>query len=204
LYYVYPDDPIAAEALQEIGAAMAEAGVVGLGRLTLSRRERMVMVEPAVPGWRCSRCACKRSSGITIHSAEGDLAAEMAAIIPTAERPFDQDVRRPLSRGLAAADRGQDERAHDQNAGGCNTIAGDRFDGCLETQPGTGNTRRETRWTTKRNPPKRHQISVKRHCCCRYLAAENGKTSRNGCSQQCPAATQKGVSGTHHMAMVCS
>jgi DNA end-binding protein Ku len=45
-YYVYPDGPIAVEALRVIGAAMAEAGVAGLGRLTLSRRERMVMVEP--------------------------------------------------------------------------------------------------------------------------------------------------------------
>jgi non-homologous end joining protein Ku len=33
-----------------ICAAMAEAGVVGLGRLTLSRRERMVMVEPRGTG----------------------------------------------------------------------------------------------------------------------------------------------------------
>jgi hypothetical protein len=54
-YYVYPDGPIAVETLRVIGAAMAEAGVVGLGRLTLSRRERMVMVEPAGPEWRCSR-----------------------------------------------------------------------------------------------------------------------------------------------------
>jgi Ku protein len=46
-YYVHPDGPIAVEALRVIGAAMAEAGVVGLGRLTLSRRERMVMVEPS-------------------------------------------------------------------------------------------------------------------------------------------------------------
>ena len=45
-YYVYPDGP-AVDALRVIGAAMAEAGVVGLGRLTLSRRERMVMVEPS-------------------------------------------------------------------------------------------------------------------------------------------------------------
>jgi DNA end-binding protein Ku len=29
-----------------IGAAMAEASVVGIGRLTMSRRERMVMVDP--------------------------------------------------------------------------------------------------------------------------------------------------------------
>ena len=42
--YLYLDGPIAVEALRVIGAAMAEAGVAGLGRLTLSRRERMVMV----------------------------------------------------------------------------------------------------------------------------------------------------------------
>ena len=41
-YYLYPDGPIAVEALRVIGVAMAEAGVAGIGRLTLSRRERMV------------------------------------------------------------------------------------------------------------------------------------------------------------------
>ena len=49
-YYLYPDGPIAVEALRVIGAAMAEGGVVGLGRLTLSRRERMVVVEPRGTG----------------------------------------------------------------------------------------------------------------------------------------------------------
>jgi DNA end-binding protein Ku len=49
-YYLYPDGPIAVETLRMIGAAMVEAGVVGLGRLTLSRRERMVMVEPRGAG----------------------------------------------------------------------------------------------------------------------------------------------------------
>ena len=33
-YYLHPDGPIAVEALRVIGAAMAEARVVGLGRLT--------------------------------------------------------------------------------------------------------------------------------------------------------------------------
>jgi Ku70/Ku80-like protein len=56
-YYLYPDGPIAVEALRVIGAAMADAGVVGLGRLTLSRRERMVMAEPVASEWRCSHCA---------------------------------------------------------------------------------------------------------------------------------------------------
>ena len=49
-YYLYPDGPVAEETLRVIGAAMAETGVVGLGRLTLSRRERMVAVEPRGAG----------------------------------------------------------------------------------------------------------------------------------------------------------
>ena len=49
-YYVYPDGPIAIETFRVIGAAMAEAGEVGIGRVTLSRRERPVMVEPRGAG----------------------------------------------------------------------------------------------------------------------------------------------------------
>jgi hypothetical protein len=45
-YYLYPDGQMAVEAVRVIGAAMDEASVVGIGRLTMSRRERMVMVEP--------------------------------------------------------------------------------------------------------------------------------------------------------------
>jgi DNA end-binding protein Ku len=37
---LYPDCSIAVETLRMIGTAMAEAGVVGQGRLTLSRHER--------------------------------------------------------------------------------------------------------------------------------------------------------------------
>ena len=49
-YYIYPDGAIATEAYRVIATAMAEAGVAGLGRLTLSRRERMVLVEPRGAG----------------------------------------------------------------------------------------------------------------------------------------------------------
>jgi DNA end-binding protein Ku len=49
-YYLYPDGPIAVEALRVIGVAMAEASVAVIGRVTLSRRERMVMVEPRGTG----------------------------------------------------------------------------------------------------------------------------------------------------------
>ena len=49
-YYVYPDGPIAAEAFRVIGAAMAEAGRLGIGRVTIARRERMITVEPRGSG----------------------------------------------------------------------------------------------------------------------------------------------------------
>jgi DNA end-binding protein Ku len=41
---------MAVEAIRVIGAAMADSGVVGIGRLTMSRRERMVMVDPCGTG----------------------------------------------------------------------------------------------------------------------------------------------------------
>ena len=49
-YYLYPDGQMALETIRVIGAAMADAGVVGIGRLTMSRRERMVMVDPRGTG----------------------------------------------------------------------------------------------------------------------------------------------------------
>jgi DNA end-binding protein Ku len=64
-----------------IGAAMAEAGLVGLGRLTLSRRERMVKVEPRGTGMALFTL---RAAGEVrtpqFGSTEGDLDPEMVAI----------------------------------------------------------------------------------------------------------------------------
>jgi DNA end-binding protein Ku len=83
-YYLYPDGPIAFEALRVIGAAMAQAGVVGLGRLTLSRRERMVMVEPRDTGMALFTLrAAGEVRAPQFGSAEGDLDAEMVAIAGT-------------------------------------------------------------------------------------------------------------------------
>jgi DNA end-binding protein Ku len=80
-YYVYPDGPIAVEALRVIGAAMTETGVVGLGRLTLSRRERMVMVERRGTGMALFTLrAASEVRAPQFGSAEGDLDAEMVAI----------------------------------------------------------------------------------------------------------------------------
>ena len=64
-----------------IGAAMAEARVVGLGRLTLSRRGRMVMVEPRGTGMALFTLrAAAEVRAPQFDSAEGDLDAEMVAI----------------------------------------------------------------------------------------------------------------------------
>lgn len=49
-YYVYPDGKPAAEAFGVIGVAMSRAGIAGLGRITLARRERMGFVEPRGAG----------------------------------------------------------------------------------------------------------------------------------------------------------
>ena len=80
-YHLYADGPIAVEALRVIAAAMAEASVVGVGRLSLSRRERMVMIEPRGAGM--ALFTLRAADGVRpaqFGSAEGDLDAEMVAI----------------------------------------------------------------------------------------------------------------------------
>jgi DNA end-binding protein Ku len=49
-YYIYPDGPVAMEPFRVISAAMAQTAMAGIGRLTLSRRERPVIVEPRGAG----------------------------------------------------------------------------------------------------------------------------------------------------------
>src|SRR5580700_9677275 len=64
-----------------IGAAIAEAGVVGIGRLTLSRRERMVMVEPRGAGVALFTLrAAEEIRAAQFGIAEGEPDAEMVAI----------------------------------------------------------------------------------------------------------------------------
>ena len=71
-------------AIRVIGAAMAEAGVVGLGRLTLSRRERVVMVEPRGTGMGLFTLrAADEVRAAQFASAEGEVDTEMVAIAKT-------------------------------------------------------------------------------------------------------------------------
>jgi DNA end-binding protein Ku len=108
-YYLYPDGPVAEETLGVIGAAMAETGVVGLGRLTLSRRERMVAVEPCGAGMALFMLrAADEVRAAQFGGVERDLDAEMVAIAraiigqrtgsfdPTAYRDRYQEALREL------------------------------------------------------------------------------------------------------------
>src|SRR5436305_5185460 len=80
-YYVYPDGTVAAEAYRTISAAMAEAGMAGLGRLTLSRRERMVLVEPRGQGLALITLrAAEEVRASEFGSFGGELDAEAVAI----------------------------------------------------------------------------------------------------------------------------
>lgn len=68
-YYIYPDGELADEAFRVIGEAMAQKGKVGLGRVVLSSRERLVLVEPRDGGLLMS----------TLHSADEVRPAEFSS-----------------------------------------------------------------------------------------------------------------------------
>jgi DNA end-binding protein Ku len=80
-YYVYPDGPIAEETFRVIGAAMAEAGTVGIGRVTLSRRERLVMVEPRDAGMvLITLRASEEVRAAAFGKADTEIDADMVAV----------------------------------------------------------------------------------------------------------------------------
>ncbi len=148
-YYLYPDGPIAVETLRVIGAAMAEAGVVGLGRLTLNRRERMVVVEPRGTGMALFTLrAAEEVRATQFGIAEGEVDAEMVAIAkalvtqrtgafdPTTYRDRYQEALREL---IEAKMKGLTR----QTQGDRRPVTRDRSDGRLEAQPGAGSIRFE-------------------------------------------------------------
>jgi DNA end-binding protein Ku len=72
------------EAIRVIGTAMTEAGVVGMGRLTMSRRERMVMIEPRGTGMvLITLRAVEQVREAQFSEANGAIDAEMLAIART-------------------------------------------------------------------------------------------------------------------------
>ena len=84
-YYVYPDGELAAETFRVIGEAMAPKNKVGVGRVTMSGRERLVMVEPRDAGLIMStvRSADEVRPAEFGPSAKGEIDPDMVAIAET-------------------------------------------------------------------------------------------------------------------------
>jgi len=94
-YYVYPDGELAAETFRVIGEAMAHKNKVGMGRVTISSRERQVLVEPRDAGLVMStvRSADEVRPAEFGPPAKGDIDVDMVAIaesiIDRRSGPFD-------------------------------------------------------------------------------------------------------------------
>jgi DNA end-binding protein Ku len=81
-YYVYPDGELAAQTFRVIGEAMARKNKVGLGRVTISSRERPVLVEPRDNGLLMStiRSSDEVRPAEFGPQAKGEIDADMVAI----------------------------------------------------------------------------------------------------------------------------
>ena len=84
-YYVYPDGELAAETFRVIGEAMEHKNKVGLGRVTMSGRERLVLVEPRDSGLVMStvRSADEVRPAEFGPPAKGEIEPDMVAIAET-------------------------------------------------------------------------------------------------------------------------
>jgi DNA end-binding protein Ku len=84
-YYVYPDGELAAETFRVIGEAIRKKNKVGLGHVTISNRERLVLVEPRDGGLVMStiRSADEVRPPEFAAKPKGEAAPDMVAIAET-------------------------------------------------------------------------------------------------------------------------
>ncbi len=84
-YFVYPDGEIASETFRVIGEAMSRANKVGLGRIVLANRERLVLIEPRGGGLLLStlRAADEVRAAEFGAKAEGEVDPELVALAET-------------------------------------------------------------------------------------------------------------------------
>ena len=84
-YYVYPDGELAAETFRVIGEAMVHKNKVGLGQVTMSGRERLVLVEPRGSGLLMStvRSADEVRPAEFGAPSKGEIEPDMVAIAET-------------------------------------------------------------------------------------------------------------------------
>ena len=180
-YYVYPDGPVAVEPYRVIAAAMAETGMAGLGKLTLSRRERMVLVEPRGSGMALVTLrSTDEVRPADFSGYQGDVDAEAVAvariIIQRKTGAFDpSSIPRPLPGGVAGADRGEAEGPNGRPETRARAAAGRRFDGRPEAQPCAGDRRSGTTARAQGGSPR---PTVSKIFCCLCPAAKSARQKR--------------------------
>ena len=138
---------------------------------------RMVMVEPPVPGWRCSHCAPQRRLGR--RNSASPRVSPMPRWSPSPRRSsrsgpgvLSERLPRPLPGGLARADRGEDEGAAHQTASSRRTSAGNRPDGRLERSLAREGTSEEP---GARTTPKRRGSAADRRQAALLLPLSGGR-----------------------------
>src|ERR1700756_4009349 len=93
-YYVYPDGELAAETFRVIGEAMEHKNKVGLGRVTMSGRERLALVEPRDGGLVMST-----GGGLPRRSSTADRANLIRQASATGTRTLCESSSRKRPRG---------------------------------------------------------------------------------------------------------
>ena len=144
-YYVYPDGELAAETFRVIGEAMEHKNKVGLGRVTMSGRERLVLVEPRDGGLVMStvRSADEVRPAEFGPPAKGEIDPDMVGDRRDDHRPPVRTIRsdelpRPLPGCLARARGSKDQGSGRRAARGRRAAQGHQSDGRAEAQPGAG------------------------------------------------------------------
>jgi DNA end-binding protein Ku len=189
-YYLYPDGQIAVDAIRVIGAAMAEAGVVGIGRLTMSRRERMVMVDPRGTGMvLITLRAADEVRAPQFARADGAIDAEMPtiarAIIAQRTGKFDPSKFRDryqeaLQELIEAKMKGVAIKPREV------TTPAPVIDLMAALKRSLAQEAPFARGATARKCAKLHPIGVRGPCCCPCRVAEERRKSRRPSQPQSP------------------
>ena len=177
-YYVYPDGEIATETFRVIGEAMARTSKVGLGRITLSSRERLVLVEPRGAGLlmstlrasdevRGAEFGAKEEGRVDpelVALAETIIERKAGAFEPAGFHDRYQDALRELVEAKIKGEATTAAPAIEEPAKVVNLMDALKRSLAREQAAGTGSGAPPRH---RRSAPRRRATAASRRCCCR-------------------------------------